>query len=137
MGILSNNSNIETKSYNKEIGKILKSSGRALEYFLIDHLQRNKHSKMIDGKPSKINYRKGTFEQDTEDKVDFITTISIRDGNTYKHIRSGIQLTTADDPKHNQNHPTISTNFNQKKKIVKHTDPTRSHIPKSYQPDIK
>lgn len=137
MGIADNNSSLLYRSYNKEIGKILNSTGRALEYFFIDHLQRNKHNGTIAWRISKINHRKWTFEQDTQDKVDFITTISVDTKAWVKHITSWIQLTTADSPEYKPQSPQNTEQFQQKKHIAKTSSMQREYIPRSYQPNIK
>jgi hypothetical protein len=136
MGIIDNNTSLHNKSYNKEIGKILKSTGRALEYFFIDHLQRNKNSRPILWWISKINHRKWTFEQDTQDKIDFITTISVDTPIGIKHITTGVQLTTADSPEHKPHTPETHKTFYDKKEIVKKSNTKRWNIPKTYQPTI-
>lgn len=137
MGILDNNSSIQHRSYDREIGKILNSTGRALEYFFIDHLQRNKKNELIQWWISKMNHIKWTFEQDTQDKIDFITTISIKTKTWIKHITSWIQLTTADSPEYKPKSQQDTEQFHQKKHIAKTSSMDRDHIPRSYQPNIK
>jgi hypothetical protein len=61
----------------------------------------------------------------------------MKEKSTYKHIKSGIQLTTADDPQHRSRSSEQEIKFYYKKNIVKTTDTKRLYIPRSYQTDIK
>lgn len=132
--LVSNNAQLINRSYNQEIWNVLKSSWRALEYFMIDFLNRNRLAE----KGKKISHQKWTLEQDTDDKIDLLTTVSQGWEDWIIHITSWIQLTTTESPEHKD----LATDeerklFFKKKQIVKNTLTNRKNIPRNCVPDTK
>lgn len=145
MSTLSGNSYVHTKTREREIAKVLKGSWRMLEYIIVDFMNRHCLNYKLPEASSfddmKFLYTKWTIEQDTQDKVDFLSTTSLRKWEAIKSIVTGMQLTTIDAPKHmkhSEDRQSKEDLFDKKMQIMqKLILPYKDkNLPRSYQPDI-